>query len=175
METGKKDEYLWVTEEFSIDDLLDRCPEIVRGRRVAVTAFDSGPLTLTVEEQRCGWSHDENVAWSPEIISPGILPREQYDEWYIFTQLRRFKPDEIFVNFGNFGLSDPAHRLENLDLTWDRSLAIDGVARIRGIQNRFWSQLSSINPESYLASGDKLTFATKNVYFYGRVVTSLGN
>jgi hypothetical protein len=173
METGKQNDYYWLTSDSSLGVLLELCPEIVLGRLVAVVAFDSGPLKPTQDEKKRGWREDGNVAWSPVVTSVDILPHDGYDEWYIFVAFIPFQPSELFVNLGGFGLRDPEYLLKDLDPTWDRSLIIENTERIRSIQERFWSQLALTRAESYLADGDELIFATRDSTLFAHTIKLL--
>lgn len=80
---GSHGSYKWlVTDEDS--DLLELCPEIVLGKYVAVTSIDSGPLVPTDREMIAGWRSRAKIAYSPKIENAEQLPREGWDEWYIF-------------------------------------------------------------------------------------------
>jgi hypothetical protein len=173
METGKQNDYYWLTSDSSLGRLLELCPKIVLGRLVAVAAFDSGPLKPTQDEKKHGWREDGNVAWSPVVTSTDILPHDGYDEWYIFEAFIPFQPSELFVNLGGFGLRDPEYLLKDLDPTWDRSLIIESIERIRSIQERFWSHLASTQAESYLADGDKLIFVTRDSTLFAHTIKLL--
>ncbi|MEP6663418.1 MAG: hypothetical protein ABJC04_07105 [Verrucomicrobiota bacterium] len=173
IETSKHGDYWWLTSDSSLGILLEHCPEIVLGRFVAVTAFDSSPLKLTQDELNRGWSENDCVAWSPKILTTDILPHDGWDEWYIFPSQSLFKPKELFVNLGSIGLRDPAYLLENIEPTWDRAGVIMEIERRRHVQKRFWSQLFSIRPETYLADGDELIFATSNSELFARVTECL--
>jgi len=173
METGEHGNYRWLTGDYSLGDLLEQCPEIVLGRYVAITAFAGSPLTPTQGERALGWRQDGRVAWSPKVLPPSFPPYEGSDEWYVFHSPASFEPREIFVNLGKFGLHDPDYLLENREPTWDRGLLVAEIERNQGIQERFWSQLALIQPESYLADGYELIFATSNQELFTHAVASI--
>ena len=52
---GIRDDYDWLVATCSMGDLLGVCPQIVTGKFVAVTAFDSGSLVPTEEKTAKGW------------------------------------------------------------------------------------------------------------------------
>src|ERR1700733_10001517 len=74
-----------VSAEHSLEDLLRICPEIVLGKYIAVTSFDSGLFVPTQQEQVAGWNFRGHIAYSPRVDDINILPRDQYDEWHIFN------------------------------------------------------------------------------------------
>jgi len=163
LQTGSRNGYDWLVSNDTLNEVLQLCPEVVLGRYVAVTSFDSGPLSLIDEEKAAGWEVQSGIAYSPKIERVEVLPRDQFDEWYIFANrvnLGQLAPSDqnvfesqmqqgqvhTFVNFGGFAL----HRPDIADLT-----------------QLFWEQLNWIRPESYIAEGDYLTFvsANKDLFF----------
>ena len=77
------------------------------------------------------------------------------------------------MNFGKFRLRDPQHLMEERDATWDSVLIIESIERIRNLQERFWSQLDSTQPDSYLADGEALIFVTRDSALFHFVAKSL--
>ena len=125
------------------------------------------------KEKAAGWQSRANVAYSPKINNGEDVPRDGWDEWYIFntpTDLGNSHlaenifevPQEpghlsVFVNYG-FALHPP----ERADLTLTRM---------------FWAQMTRIQPESYVADNDDLTFVSANKTIFASVrdrVTALG-
>lgn len=161
---GSQDNYEWLVTDENFD-LLKLCPEIVLGKYVAVTSIDSGQLIPTDKETAAGWQSRAKIAYSPKIENAQDLPREGWDEWYIFntpTDLgishlaeNIFEvPQEqghlsVLVNYG-FAL----HPSERADLT---------LARL------FWEQIMRIKPESYVADNDYLTFVSMNRALFSSV------
>lgn len=95
---------------------------------------------------------------SPSIDSRLEVSYDNYDEWYFFevpTEL----PDDIenFVNYGGFSLVPVDEQLKEFDPTWER----DSIDCLRSTQQRFWSQISKFNPETYVSMGDKDIIVTK--------------
>lgn len=85
-----------------IRDLWKRFPEIVVGRYLVNTSFDSGLLPLSILEREVGWRMFGQLVHSPKICSVDQIPYDQYDEWLIFdhpVQVDRF---ETLVNYGGF-------------------------------------------------------------------------
>lgn len=83
LEVGAQGDYQWLTTDKQFD-LLRLCPEIVLGKYVAITSFDSGPLVPNDKEIAAGWHSRGDVAYSPRIQSAHEVPRDGWDEWYIF-------------------------------------------------------------------------------------------
>ena len=151
--TGSHGAYQWLVSEHELSDLLALCPEIVLGKHIAVTSCDSGPLVLNAQQLAIGWESRKGIAYSPRVLAVDALPREQFDEWYVFNDPfdlgalapqrtnvfeARLSPDEVhpFVNFFAFAL---------------QSLESHGLVKL------FWEQFDWIRPDTYIADGTCLT------------------
>lgn len=153
MISGNFGTYHWVVWNSPFpDDLVESFPEIVLGKYVIVTSFDSGILRLTNDELQRGWRVQDGLAYSPPILEIASLPRDQYDEWYVFTQPVRMEACEVFINYSGFRLQDDAS---------DQAM--------HELLERFWQQLQRLAPESYLAEGANLIFVTRNTSLFERV------
>jgi hypothetical protein len=160
--------YQWLVSTDRQLDVLECCPDVVLGKYVAITSFDSGPLRLTEEQRSAGWvSHDE-IAYSPKIQHVNTVPQAYFSELYVFgapTNLgvladrdRNLFGSEMqqgqvhaFVNF-DFGFHDP----EYADLA-----------------HMFWQQLGWMKAESYLAQNDYLIFVTADPKVFAMVYEAL--
>ncbi len=164
LQTGSTNGYQWLVSTDRELDVLECCPNVVRGKYVAITSFDSGPLELTEEQRSASWVSHGGIAYSPEIKQADMVPRAYFSELYVFgapTNLgvladpngnifesgRQQGLIHTFVNF-DFGFHDP----EYADLT-----------------EMFWQQLGWIKAESYLAENDYLIFVTANPELFTRV------
>lgn len=154
-----------------LGQVLAAVPELLVGRFVAVTAFDSGPLELSETEMKSGWTRQGEVAISPRVEDATLVPRGGYDEWYVFSTQPPALDIEIFVNYGGFtlGCVTPSQS----DPTWDRRLESQQVEAREAQQVRFWSQLQTIMPDVYLAEGDNLIVVARDVELIERLATSL--
>lgn len=146
-------EWLVTDEQF---DFLQVCPEVVLGKYVAVTSFDSGVFVLEEKEKASGWESRGGIAYSPRIQSTGDLSHYGWDEWYIFanpTDLGTCNLEEnvfeapqqqghtsVFVNY-RFALHQP---------------------EMKDLAALFWQQMAVIRPESYVADNDYLNFVSMN-------------
>jgi hypothetical protein len=146
--TGKHGDYFWVewSEDF-LGDLLFAFPQIVLKKYLVNTSFDSGSLVLAPTETEHGWRKHNELALSPAIKEVSQIPKDQYDEWYIFTSPATFDNYEVFINYGGFSLHN--FFLEH--------------------QERFWQQIERLAPESFLAEGDNLICITRNESLYNQV------
>jgi hypothetical protein len=163
--------YEWLVTDHDID-LLHICPEIVIGKYVAITAIDSGVFIPTQDETTSGWESRGNIAYSPKVAHIESLPREGYDEWYIFADpfdlgTSRLAENvfevpiepghlDVFVNYGSFALGGPEEK---------------------ALSDLFWQQIEWIRPESYIADGHLLNLVTTNKIVFTKIrdaVRSLG-
>lgn len=81
---GSQGVYEWLVTDKRFD-LLQLCPEIVLTKYVAITSIDSSQMMPTDKEMAAGWHSREKIAYSPKIQHAQELPREGWDEWYIFN------------------------------------------------------------------------------------------
>ena len=169
MFTGSQGLYEWLaTELHDLDTFLQRCPQAVLGKYVAVTSLDSGQLRVTDEEKNAGWLSRDGIAYSPKVQSTENLPHGGYDEWYIFDSPKDLgeiwqgnvfeaptTPGHIsvFINFGYFAPHNP---------------------EVEPLVSLFWQQVDRIQPESYVADGNEfLTFASRDRQLFAAVYEAL--
>jgi hypothetical protein len=166
---GQNEDYFWVEAPYlGLYDLVSAIPELVHGKRIAITSFDSGPFRPSSKEVAAGWQAQGSVAFSPVIRDVEQLPTGEYDEWYVgATWPAGFEP-HVFINYGGFSLRDPAHLVEKLRPTWDRMASEFARDRILEQQAQFWTQLGRLSPISYLAEGDLLVCVTRDERLFER-------
>jgi len=167
---GTRGQYLWfISCEYELKQLIDRCPQLVLGKYVAITSLDSGPLHPTDEEMRDGWKLQDDVAYTPEIRDPSVLRTDGFDEWFVFTApqgLGKIWRGNIFESpltpgtisvLVNFGDGFSLHRADCEALT-----------------SIFWKQMDWIRPESYVAdTHTMLTFVTRERQLFEEARRSL--
>lgn len=145
-----------------IGHMLERCPEALLDRYVAVACFDSGPFHPNAEETAAGWRLENQLAYSPRLESLSRPPLRSFDEWYVFASPARLCSCEVFINFGGFTLQHPEECLAESHPTWDRAGAKALAAGQIRQQTQFWGHLELFGAESYIAAGDNFIFATAN-------------
>lgn len=156
---GTRDQFHWLLAyDYALSDILRACPDVVVGKHVAITAFDSGPIRgLSEKDRKAGWELRSEIAYSPQIATVEEFDSfydDSYDEWYVFgspadlgsridQQTRNIfqtppANGEVvpFVNYHDLGLNSPEHPVASL----------------------FWQQMSWINPVVYLS--DNQTWLT---------------
>jgi len=159
MRVGIQRDYEWlVTDPGGITRLLSQCPTVLLGHEIAITSFDSGPLSPTPDEQSRGWNTQDEVLYVPSLSSVDLLPYDNYDEWYLFETPCRLPNFEVFITYGGFNLAPEPEVADYLN----------------PILERFWAQLSRIRPESYVADGDFFVFATCNKKHFTTVKAAFG-
>jgi len=144
---GTHDDYHWLATEQFLDDLLKLCPEIVIGKYVAVTSIDSSPFHSSEQERAAGWEHRNGIGYSPVILDPSAIPREGWDEWYIFdfpTDLGDMAARDASV-FQTDLIHGQLHSFVNFNF---RPTDTDGLAPF------FWKQFERIRPLTYVAESD---------------------
>ncbi len=122
--------------DLRIPNLWERCPELVLGRYLVNTSYDSGHLTLADEEREGGWRMIGQLAHSPAIRSADEIPHDQFDEWLVFDRPVVVEKFETFVNYTSFSPIED-------DEEWNRCER-DG----------FWSQVLRLNPIHVIGEND---------------------
>ena len=158
---GSEDIYEWLVTDDDFD-LLQLCPDIVLGKYVAITSIDSGEFVPSNEERAAGWRTHSRIAYSPRIKLVEQVPREGWDEWYIFNNPVNLGTSYLGQNIFQVQLG-PQHLadLVNYGFALDRS--DETLVKI------FWQQMKWVQPESYIADWDLLSFATTNKAVFAKV------
>ena len=164
--TGAHGAYRWLTTwQHDLDTLLQRCPQAVVGKYVAVTSLDSGAMALTDAEERDGWRSRNEIAYSPKIQSTGNCRTERssggcagFNEWYVFNS--PFNLGEIW--HGNVFEAPTTPGQVCRFVNFGRGFALHD-SEMATLVSLFWKQLDWIQPESYIADADIfLTFVSRN-------------
>ena len=165
--TGSRGVYKWLVSEFELDDLLRLSPAVVLGGYLAITSIDSSPLSPTAEQKLAGWESRQGIAYSPLIQSVETLPRDGWDEWYVFKQ-----PVDLGVSRLGTNIFDPlVSRAEVADFV-NYGFALHSPER-SSLADMFWNQFDWIQPESYIADNDFLTFVTRDERLFDAVCEAL--
>ena len=168
LQTGSEKGYQWLVSTDRQLDVLECCPEVVLGKYVAITSFDSGPLGLTLAQRSAGWISQGGIAYSPKIQNVSNVPQAYFSELYVFgarTNLGALADSNknvfdsgmeqgqvlAFVNY-DFGFHDPGYS---------------------HLSQMFWQQLGWMKAESYLAENDYLILVTSNPKVFAPVYEAL--
>lgn len=131
----------------SLADLLQVAPELVVGRRIAITSCDSGPYVPSEHELNAGWRLFDTTAISKEVVQPSELPAPGFDEWYVFNSTPQVVPLCNHVNRYNFSVLDKCDATE-----------------------LFWEQIRKTQPLHVLGAGTPNIFlATRDCDIFKRV------
>lgn len=155
MRTGYKSGF-WVVEwsddlDQSLWKFVSQFPEVVLGKRVAITSFDSGPLVPSQDEYANGWEKRGDVAISPVVESIEDVPSAGFDEWYVYSSEVSNAPTQSFVNYSGFAPLDEA------------SAQVDD----------FWTQVVNCQPLHIIGEGDPtMFFATRDQAVFEKVCSS---
>ncbi len=167
MKSGKYKEYYWLVSSealWSIEKLVVAYHE---DRKLGITSFDSGPLKPTEEEKHLGWKFENEVMYSPRLKEGLEIPHDQYDEWYIDSDLELPTEGlEVFVNYGGFSLVPPEESYKEFDPSWEKGT----LDFLKPIQIRFWAQIEKLDPETFVAVGDNDVVVSKSKNFIEAVV-----
>jgi hypothetical protein len=153
-------EWLVTDERF---DLLQLCPEIVLGKHVAVTSIDSSQLMPTEKETAAGWHSHEKIAYSPKIQHAEELPREGWDEWYIFND-----PMDLGTSHLQENIFEVPRGRGHLSVFVNYCFALH-QPEMESIASLFWQQMDWVRPESYVADNDYLNFVSMNKALFASV------
>jgi len=169
---GTREGYVWFwSPHASLRMLLDAVPELVLGRVVAITAFESGPFRVTEHERAQGWTNVGDVAYSAPVSDPRALPLGEWDEWYVLNTRRELRDPHVFVNY--FDFAPEAADLSEMDPTWDRAVAEEMLRYRRQRAERFWQQLVTIQPIAFLAEGHALTCVAADEMLFPRILAAI--
>ena len=152
----------WLVAPSFLPSLVDSAIRYHSGLRLCITAFDSGPIRPSPEEQAAGWISRGDIMVSPPLVEGLDIPLDQYDEWYLLDEPPgpEWKP-EVFVNYGGFSLVPIEQIYKMYDPAWDRH----GLDDLVPIQERFWAQMERVDPISYIAMGDQDVVVSKRCDF----------
>jgi hypothetical protein len=137
-----------------ITHLWQRFPELVVGRYLVNTSFDSGFLTLSDEEREAGWRMVGRLAHTPLIGGTDQIPHDQYDEWLVFDHPAQVEEFETMVNYSNFS---------PVDFDWEEK------------RERFWEQVVRLHPLHVIGENHGLYLVSRNGELISRLLeTELG-
>lgn len=163
---GSHGQYEWLVTDQQFD-ILRVSPDVVLGKYVAITSFDSGPLALTDDEKAAGWESRGKVAYSPNVQSVASLPRAGYDEWYIFDH-----PIDLGISHIEDNLFEVPQEQGHVSVFVNYGFAPHPPERA-SLATRFWPQIERIRPESYVADHDYLTFVSANKALFSSVLDAV--
>lgn len=159
---GSQGAYEWLVTDEQFD-LLELCPEVVLGKYVAVTSIDSGQFVPTGEETAAGWLSLERIAYGPKIQHTEELPREGWDEWYIFNG-----PADLGTSHLGENIFEVPRGRGHLSVFVNYYFALH-QPETECLAALFWQQMDWIRPESYVADSEYLNFVSMNKALFASV------
>ena len=159
---GSQGAYQWLVSDERFD-LLELCPDIVLGKYVAITSIDSGELVPNEAELAAGWQSRGQIAYSPKIQTIESVPRDGWDEWYIFDNPKDLGTSHLVENILE-APRGPRHISVFVNYCYTFHHPEDHV-----FAPLFWVQMEWIRPESYVAANKYLNFATNNKALFDKV------
>jgi hypothetical protein len=151
---GSQGSYEWLVTDENFD-LLQLCPEVVLGKFVAVTSIDSSEFVPTEKETAAGWQSHGKIAYSPKIQHAADLPREGWDEWYIFNDFN--DPADLGKSYLQENVFEAPRGQGHLSVFVNYCFALNQPEMDR-LVTLFWQQMEWVRPESYVADSDYLNF-----------------
>jgi hypothetical protein len=163
---GSHGQYEWVVVRDNFD-LLEIRPEIVLQKYVAITSIDSSEFVPTDEERAAGWQSRHGIGYGPKIEKVESLPRDGWDEWYIFDS-----PADLGTSHLKENIFEVAQGPGHVRVFVNYCFALDDPNMDR-LASMFWEQMAWIHPESYIADNDCLNFATRNKALFASIHDAL--
>jgi hypothetical protein len=154
---GIEGDYVWADRIGAAWEAVRSCPEIMAGRRVAITAFDSGTPTLTDAEAARGWTQQANaIVTTPgpsydDIV--GALSDEGGEVW-VFDADAELPDFAGWVHLGGecsvitFAAPEVAH--PDPPPTWDDALVDEARQWLTRKQEHIREGLSDFRPLTFL-------------------------
>lgn len=162
---GFQGEYRWLESvSHGVEDVLRVCPDVAMGKSWAVTAFDQEKLKAVADENLLSWQVSGSALLIPPIEDIAQVPSDIFHEWYTFTGTVPQRKFHTFVRHAWFTLGPAAANRFQARNVWD----------FKRMQRLFWQEMEAAAPESYIASRERLIFATRNPSYFSVVLRELG-
>lgn len=160
---GVHGEFRWLESgSHRIHEVLKKCPDLVMGKGLVITAFTSGSLPSAEQAQR-NWERKDSTLFISAGHSPVQFSYEAFKESYIFPSTPPRREFAVFSNYDWFSLGPVIAGKVQANSRWD----------LRRVQRVFWQLLEEAAPESYLACSNRLIFVTRNPAYFSRVLKGL--
>jgi len=163
---GLEANYEWLVTDQQVD-LLQLCPEVAIGKYIAITSIDSGALVPSANEAAAGWQARGKIAYSPKIMNVEDVPREGWDEWYIFD-----RPADLGTSHLGENIFEAPQAQGHLNVFVNYCLALHR-SETKELATLFWQQIARIRPESYVAENDYLNFVSANKALFTSVHSAI--
>ncbi len=147
-----------------MEDVLRVCPDVAIGKSWAVTAFDQEKLKSVSGENLASWQVSGSALLIPPVENVNQVPYDVFHEWYTFPGAVPQRKLHTFIRHDWFTLGPAAANRFQARNVWD----------FKRMQRLFWQEMEAVAPESYVAAGQRLVFATRNPSYFTTVLRGLG-
>ena len=162
---GFQGEYRWLESvSHGMEDVLRVCPDVAIGKSWAVTAFDQEKLKAVADENLESWQVSGSALLIPPVENVSQVPYGIFHEWYAFPGAVPQRKLHTFIRHDWFTLGPAAANRFQARNVWD----------FKRMQRLFWQEMEAAAPESYVAAGQRLIFATRNPSYFTVVLRGLG-
>jgi len=163
---GFQGEFRWLESlSHGIDDVLRICPEVAIGKSWAVTAFDKEKLTAVADENLQSWQVSGSALLVPPVADFSQVPYDAFSEWYTFPGAVPQYKFHSFIHLDWFTLGPAAANRSQARTMWD----------FKRMQRLFWQEMQAAAPESYIACGHRLIFASRNPECFAAVLRGVSS
>lgn len=147
-----------------MDDILRVCHEAAAGKSWAVTAFDQEKFNTVTDDTLQIWQVSGSALLIPPMEDLNQFPHKIFKEFYTFTGAVPHRKFHTFIRHDWFTLGPAAANRFQARNVWDS----------KRMQRLFWQEMESAQPESYIAAGQRLIFATRNPLYFSTLLRGLG-
>lgn len=175
LDHGRQGDFLWLWSAIGeVTILLEACPDVVRGRPVMVTDYESAPPALKPEEKAQGWRDLHGFAFHHALPETGNLIWSDLCEVYVFKNDSGPEAPPPVFNDGRLTLRDPEDAFPHQE-TWDRRIISTDREALRKQQRAFWETMHGLEVESYLGVGQTrdFNFVTCRQEHFGKMLEAL--
>lgn len=137
------------SSKLTIFRLWQLFPELVIGKHLVNTSFDSGFLTLSETERRKDWRMVGNLAHTSPVEDIDEIPFGHFDEWLIFSRPANVSSFNTLVNYLQF---------TPVDFEWTEKI------------EEFWSQVDLLEPLNVIGQNYRVYLATKDEELAQRIL-----
>ena len=167
MFTGVNNGYHWLVSSQEILGLRAHIVKTHPGLRVCFSMLDSSLPRPTRDEILNGWVLQGTVLIGPVLGAKFELPSDEFEEWYVLREPAFAGVSvETFVQNCGFTLVDPKILSQGRDPSWER----DAFDFLVPVQERFWNQMETISPETFVSIGENCVVASRSAELIEKLV-----
>ena len=161
---GFNGDYRWLESvSHSMEDVMRVCPDVAIGKSWAVTSFDQEKLRAVAGENLESWQVSGSALLIPPVTDISQVPCQVFSELFTFAGAVPQHNFQTFIGNDWFTLGPAAANRAQARNIWD----------FKRMQRLFWQEMEAAAPESYVAAGQRLIFATRNPSYFTVVLRGL--